>query len=91
MLRMVNEPNGISSRPGGDVATSPEGNEAILILGTPKVEEIARVIWQRHMPGKFWNECMLDAQAVLSFFYKKHNDYRNARESATNRIPDDAE
>ena len=29
------------------------------------------------IPSKFWNEFLLDAQAVLSLLYKKHIDYQN--------------
>jgi hypothetical protein len=29
------------------------------------------------IPSKFWNEFLLDAQAVLWLLYKKHMDYQN--------------
>ena len=29
------------------------------------------------IPSKFWDEFLLDAQAVLSLLYKKHIDYQN--------------
>ena len=31
----------------------------------------------KSIPFKFWNEFLLDAQAVLSVLYKKHIEYRN--------------
>jgi hypothetical protein len=31
----------------------------------------------QNIPSKFWNEFLLDAQAVLSLLYKKHIDYQN--------------
>ena len=35
-------------------------------------------IWRdQTIPSKFWNEFLLDAQAVLSLLYKKHIDYQN--------------
>jgi hypothetical protein len=31
----------------------------------------------RSLPSKFWDEFLLDAQAVLSLLYKKHIEYEN--------------
>jgi hypothetical protein len=31
------------------------------------------------IPSKFWNEFLLDANAVLSLLYKKHIEYQNTR------------
>ena len=41
------------------------------------------------VPTRFWNEFLLDAQAVLSLLHERHHDYQNAREVGTveNRTP----
>ena len=99
----MDKPNGVALWTG-----QPAELSDILILQTPKAEEIARAIWQRQhaalpvesifyhtqwrdrsVPTRFWNEFLLDAQAVLSLLHERHHDYQDTREvrTAESRIP----